>query len=278
MSDLSLLWKLRKALLWYTSHVILKNPSSSTSRMSPKKKNPFHTSSLFDTMIDKVIGKALHCKSLNIGGLWYNMAITFLFNRQVASFHGQCTRRMRGVENSSCRSTLVTTNGLKDSCTMRVNSVFPKCFSLKSLNSVTKNICHKNAFQYHAHCLLQWPSRRGGCLLRGVSAQGRGRLPRVGGGYPGCVSARGMSVPHVRDRILKLNPIHVSEIYRSPRIRWISIPLKENSIDSFGACVISDQLRLKPILEQLSFWHGLLRNLSNLITVILLPTSHHWRT
>ena len=53
----------------------------------------------------------------------------------------------------------------------------------------------------------------GGCLLRGVSAQGRGRLPRVGGGYPGGVSAWGMSVSHVRDRILKLNPIHVSEIY-----------------------------------------------------------------
>ena len=141
MSDLSLKWKLRKTLLWYTSHVILiKNPSS-TSRMSPKKEKPFHTSSLFDTMTDKVIGKALHCKSLNIGSLWYNMAITVSSIDRLPPFMDS-VRGGWGVENSSYRSTLVTPNGLKDSFTLSVNSVFPKCFSLKSLNSVTKNICH----------------------------------------------------------------------------------------------------------------------------------------
>ena len=46
---------------------------------------------------------------------------------------------------------------------------------------------------------------------------------------PGCYNS--VSKTHVRDRIIKMTPIHASVIYQIPSVHWILVPFRENSTD-----------------------------------------------
>ena len=57
-----------------------------------------------------------------------------------------------------------------------------------------KNLSNKNAFQWDAYRLLQWPFREGGCLTRVVSAWEGVSAPRGMPGPGGCLVLEGVGV------------------------------------------------------------------------------------